>query len=256
MSDIKRILKRLGLHYAADHLDDMVDLATRQRLSPMQILEHLATVEQGDRTRRSLERRSKRSQIGRFKPMADYDWNWPREIDRELVESTLRLEFLTEPRNVILVASQGLGKTMIAQNIAHQAVLAGHSVLFTSAAKMLVDLSSVAGTPHLFEQRLRKYTQVALLVCDEVGYLSYDSKAADLLFQVVSARHEKRPVVLTTNLSFQDWQTIFPNATCTVALIDRVIHHADIITIEGESYRLHEAENRKATRKTKVKKAG
>jgi DNA replication protein DnaC len=256
MSDIKRILKRLGLYYAAQHLDDVVDLATRQRLSPMQILEHLATVEQADRTRRSLERRTKQSQIGRFKPMADYDWNWPREIDRELVESTLRLEFLTEPRNVILVASQGLGKTMIAQNIAHQAILAGHSVLFTSTAKMLVDLSSVAGTPHLFEQRLRKYTQVTLLAIDEVGYLSYDSKAADLLFQVVSARHEKRPVVLTTNLSFQDWQTIFPNATCTVALIDRIIHHAEIIAIEGESYRLREAENRKATRKTKVKKAG
>jgi DNA replication protein DnaC len=256
MSDIKRILKRLGLYYAAQHLDDVVDLATRQRLSPMQILEHLATVEQADRTRRSLERRTKQSQIGRFKPMADYDWNWPREIDRELVESTLRLEFLTEPRNVILVASQGLGKTMIAQNIAHQAILAGHSVLFTSAAKMLVDLSSVAGTPHLFEQRLRKYTQVTLLGIDEVGYLSYDSKAADLLFQVVSARHEKRPVVLTTNLSFQDWQTIFPNATCTVALIDRIIHHAEIIAIEGESYRLREAESRKATRKTKVKKAG
>ena len=256
MSDIQQILKRLGLHYLAHHLDDVVDLATRQRLSPMQLLEHLATVEQSDRTRRSLEQRSKRSQIGRFKPMADYDWNWPREIDRELVESTLRLEFLTEPRNVILAASQGLGKTMIAQNIAHQAILAGHSVLFTSAAKMLVDLSSVAGTPHLFEQRLRKYTQVALLVCDEVGYLSYDSRAADLLFQVVSARHEKRPVVLTTNLSFQDWQTIFPNATCTVALIDRIIHHADIIAIEGESYRLREAESRKATRKTKVKKTG
>jgi len=254
MSDIKRILKRLGLHYLANHFDDVVDLATRQRLSPVQILEHLATVEQGDRTRRSLEQRSKRSQIGRFKPMADYDWNWPREIDRELVESTLRLEFLAEPRNVLLVASQGLGKTMIAQNIAHQAVLAGHSVLFTSVAKMLVDLASVAGTPHLFEQRLRKYTHVTLLVCDEVGYLSYDSKAADLLFQVISARHEKRPVVLTTNLGFTDWQTIFPNATCTVALIDRIIHHAEIIAIEGDSYRLREAENRKATRK--VKKTG
>jgi DNA replication protein DnaC len=254
MSDIKRILKQLGLYYVADHLDDLIDLATRQRLSPAQILEHLATVEQSDRTRRSLERRTTRSQIGRFKSMADYDWKWPRQIDRELVESTLRLEFLTEPRNVILVAPQGLGKTMIAQNIAHQAVLTGHSVLFTSAAKMLVDLGSVQGTPHLFEQRLRKYTHVTLLAVDEVGYLSYDSKAADLLFQVISARHEKRPLILTTNLSFSDWQTIFPNATCTVALIDRIIHHADIIAIEGDSYRRREAESRKATRN--IKKAG
>ena len=95
-------------------------------------------------------------------------------------------------------AAQGLGKTMIAQNIAHQAVLAGHSVLFTTATKMLMDLEAVHGTPHLFQQRLRKYTRVTLLIVDEVGYLSYDTRAADLLFQVVSERHEKRSTVLTT----------------------------------------------------------
>lgn len=251
MSIPKDLLKRLGLYYLADHCDDLIDLATRQRLSPAQIVEHIVTQEQNERARRGLERRTTRAQIGRFKPMADYDWNWPRAIDRDLIESALRLEFLTEPRNVLLVAAQGLGKTMIAQNIAHQAVLAGHSVVFTSTAKMLVDLSSVQGTPHLFEQRLRKYTNVSVLCCDEVGYLSYDSKAADLLFQVISARHEKRPVVMSTNLAFSEWQTIFPNATCTVALIDRLIHHADIITIEGDSYRRREAETRKATRKPK-----
>jgi hypothetical protein len=101
---------------------------------------------------------------------------------------------------------------------------------------------------HLFQQRLRKYTRVELLVCDEVGYLSYDTRAADLLFQVVSERHEKRPLVLTTNLPFAQWPTIFPNASCTVALIDRVVHHADIVAIEGDSFRRREAEGRKSAR--------
>ncbi len=251
MSELKDLLTSLRLYHSAAQLDDLIDRATRNRLSPRQLLESIAHEELKDRSRRSLERRSVRAQLGRFKPMKDFDWNWPRSIDRELVESVLRLDFFTEPRNVVLVAAQGLGKTMLAQNIAHQAVLAGHSVLFTTAARMLVDLGGVQGTAHLFQQRLRKYTRVELLVCDEVGYLSYDTRAADLLFQVVSERHEKRPLVLTTNLPFAQWPTIFPNASCTVALIDRVIHHADILAIEGDSYRRREAEAHKASRKKK-----
>ncbi len=252
MSDTVNDLRSLGLHYVAANLSDVIDFATRQRMAPTQIIEHLVTTELKDRARRSLDRRTARAQLGRFKPLADFDWNWPKAIDRELVESALRLDFLSEPRNVVLVAAQGLGKTMIAQNIAHAAILAGHSVLFTTAAKMLVDLGGVQASPHLIQQRLRKYTHVGLLCCDEVGYLSDDARAADLFFQVVSERHEKRPVVLTTNLAFADWQTIFPNASCTVALIDRVIHHADVIAIEGDSYRRREAEARKQKRKRKT----
>lgn len=256
MSDLTDALAQLRLHFCAEHLDDLIDRATRGRLAPRQLLELLVAEEAKDRARRSLDRRTQRAQLGRFKPMGDFDWNWPRVIDRDLIEAALHLEFLAEPRNIVLVAAQGLGKTMIAQNIAHQAVLAGHSVLFTTAARMLSDLGSVQGTPHLFQPRLRKYTRVDVLVCDEVGYLSYDTRAADLLFQVVSERHEKRPSVLTTNLGFSDWPTIFPNASCTVALIDRVIHHADVITIEGDSYRRREAEAHKAARRKPKKASG
>jgi DNA replication protein DnaC len=147
-----------------------------------------------------------------------------------------------------VTASQGLGKTMLAQNIAHAAVLAGHSVLFTTAAKMLLDLGA-QDSARLFDRRLRHYTSPALLVVDEVGYLSYDTRAADLLFQVVSQRYEKRSLVLTTNLPFSEWPTIFPNAACTTALIDRIVHHADVLVLEGDSYRRREAEARKAARK-------
>ena len=194
-----------------------------------------------------------RSRIGRFKAIADFDWAWPSKIDRDAVESALRLDFLKENRNVVLVAPQGLGKTMIAQNIAHEAVLKGHSVLFLTAAQLLLDLAG-KDSARALDARFRYYSGASLVVVDELGYLSYDNRNADLLFQIVSRRYEKRSLVLTTNLAFSAWPTIFPNATCATALIDRVIHHAEVIAIEGESYRLREAAE--AAQRVRKGKAG
>jgi DNA replication protein DnaC len=241
MAPLPDQLATLGLRYTAAHLDDVVALATKRRWSPTQLLEHLVESEQQERTRRSLERRLARSRIGRFTPMSDFDWAWPKRIDRAAVEAALRLDFLAEGHNVVLVAAQGLGKTMIAQNIAHAAVLAGTHVVFTTAAQLLLDLGAQESTRAL-ARRLNHYATRGLLLIDEIGYLSYDTRAADLLFQVVSRRYERKSLVLTTNLSFSDWPTIFPNAATATALIDRLVHHAEIITIEGDSYRRRVAE--------------
>lgn len=243
-------LRALGLFGAASALDDIVALATKKRWSPTQILEHVAVLEERERSARSLERRLARSRLETFKPIADFDWGWPAKIDRSLVESAVNLRFLEKARNIVLVAPQGLGKTMIAQNIGHQAILAGHSVLFITAAKMLLDLGAQESSRAL-ERRLRYYASQSLLILDEVGYLAFDNRNADLLFQVVSRRYERKSLVLTTNLAFKDWPTIFPNATCATALIDRVIHHADVISVEGKSYRLREAEGAKKEPKPK-----
>jgi DNA replication protein DnaC len=250
MTDLVQQLGALGLRYTSAHLDDFVARATKQRLSPVQLLESLADHETQDRAQRSLERRLGCSRVGRFKPMADYDWSWPKRIDRDAVEVALRLDFLTETRNVVLVANQGLGKTMIAKNLIHQAALAGHSVLFLTAAQLLLDLAAQDSARGL-ERRLRHYCRPALLCIDEVGYLSYDNRNADLLFQVISRRYEHKSVILTTNLAFSDWPSVFPNAACATALIDRVIHHAEVLVIEGESFRRREAESAAKTRRTR-----
>jgi DNA replication protein DnaC len=234
-------LRLIGLRHTAETLDDIVALATKRRWGPTQLLEHVAELEQAERAQRSLERRVDRSHLGRFRSMADFDWAWPSHIDRELVDAVLQLSFLPDARNVVLVAPQGLGKTMIAQNIVHAALLAGHSALFVTASQLLLDLGAQESTRAL-DRRLRFYASRALLCIDEIGYLSYDTRNADLLFQVVSRRYERRSLVMTTNLAFAEWATVFPNAACTTALIDRVVHHADIIAIEGESYRKREAQ--------------
>ncbi|WP_240808060.1 ATP-binding protein [Polyangium spumosum] len=225
MSDLKGRLKHLGLRAAAEGIDDLCARAIKARSSPVELLEHVVEMEEKERAKNSLERRLSRSHIGHFKPMADFDWDWPTKIDRELVESALRLEFLAQPRNVVLVASHGLGKSMIARNIAHEAVIAGNSVIFTTAAQLLLDLGARESSRSL-AKRLKHYAKASLLVLDGLGYLSFDARNADLLFQLVNLRYEKKSIVLTTNLAFSDWPTIFPNATCATALIDRVVHHA------------------------------
>jgi DNA replication protein DnaC len=248
-TDLRDQLELLGLRHTAETLADLVALATKSRWGAQQVLEHVARIELEERARRSLERRLGRSRLGRFKPIADFDWGWPKRIDRDAVEGALRLEFLEKAQNVVLVAPQGLGKTMIAQNIAHAAVQAGHSVLFTTAAQMLLDLGA-QDSARTLDLRLRHYcTRTSLLVIDEIGYLSYDNRNADLLFQVVSRRYERKSIVLTTNLAFGEWPTIFPNAACTTALIDRLVHHSEIISIEGDSYRKREAEETRSTRR-------
>ena len=133
-------LKQIGLCAVPTQLDDFIARVTKARCSAHQILEELAKAEAAERSRRSLERRLRISGIKRFKPMADFDWSWPAKIERDIIERALTLDFLGETRNLILVGRNGLGKTMIAQNIAHAAVLAGHTVLFRSAAALLEEL--------------------------------------------------------------------------------------------------------------------
>jgi len=248
MSDLPDRLRALGLTVTSSTLDDLVALATKKRWGTTELLEHIAAVEEADRARRGLDRRMSRSRLGKFKPIADFDWNWPTQIDRLLIESLLTLDFIEAGRNVVLVGNGGLGNTMIAQNIAHRSVLAGRSVLFLSAAQLLLDLGAQESSRAL-DRRLHYYAKVGLLVVDELGFLAFDNHNADLIFQVVSRRYEKKSLVLTTNLAFADWHTVFPSATCATALVERVVHHADIVKIVGESYRLRESEADATTRR-------
>jgi DNA replication protein DnaC len=233
-------VKALGLHGLVGYLDQIAD-------EPW--LSRLIEAEERERQRRSLERRMTNAHIGRFRPMADFDWDWPKHIERSAVEELFELQFLDEPANVVLVGSNGLGKTMIAQNLAHHAVVAGHTVHFVSASDMLNDLASHDSASAL-QRALRRYCRPRLLCVDELGYLSYDNRYADLLFEVVSRRSGKRSTLITTNKQFSAWNEVFPNAGCVVTLVDRLIHCAEVIRIEGDSYRLKEAQERAERKRT------
>ena len=210
--------------------------------------------EEQERARRSLERRLREARIGRFKPICEFDWNWPKRCDRSAFEALMSLDFLKDATNVVLVGPNGVGKSTLARNIAHKALIHGHTVLFTSAGQLLGDLASLDSDSAL-RRRLHTYARPDLLVIDEVGYLSYSNRHADLLFELISRRYENKSTVVTTNRPFAEWREVFPNATCVVSLVDRLVHQPEIFAIEGESYRLKEANERSEQRTRQRRKA-
>lgn len=250
-NDIVSHMDQIGLKAIAQNFDDFVARATKGRWSPRILLEELCKIENSERARLSLEHRLKFSGIGRLKPMADFDWNWPKKADRDLVERAFTLDFIQENRNLILLGRNGLGKTMIAKNIAYEAVMAGYSVLFRTAADVIEHLQ--CDSPQLRRRRINAYSRPHLLCIDELAYLSYDDNAADLLYEVINRRYERRSIIITTNRTFKEWNEVFPNATCIATLLDRLTHHADVTVFEGESYRVHESEQESAARRKKKK---
>lgn len=211
-------------------------------------LARLVEIEEKERKKRSLDRRLRHARIGAFKSITDFDWSWPKRVDRDAIEDLFTFKFVEEGINAVLLGPNGVGKTMFLRNLAHQGTLRGHTVRFTTASDMLSDLAAQESSVAL-ARRLRRYVQPRLLCIDEVGYLSYDSRYADLLFEVITRRYDgPRSIVLSTNKPFAEWSEVFPHAACTVTLIDRLLHRAEIIDIEGESYRLKEAKERAASK--------
>jgi DNA replication protein DnaC len=213
----------------------------------------LVEVEEAERKKRSLERRITGAHIGTFKPMADFDWSWPSKINRELIEELFTFQFLADAINIVLIGPNGTGKTMVAQNLAYQALLRGATVRFTTASNMLNELAEQESASAL-QRRLKRYVNPTLLIVDEVGYLSYDNRHADLLFEVVTRRYRQRSIIVTSNKPFSEWSDVFPNAASVVTMIDRLVHKSEIVEIAAPmSYRFKEAKER-AARHAKKKK--
>jgi len=234
-------LQSLGFRASEEALLALLQEGLRRKWSPIVTCERLTKLEKSERTQRNLVRRTKAATLGRFKTLDAFDWNHPKRLDRALYENLLELDFVESGHNILFRGPSGVGKTTLAQNLGLKALQMGQTVHFVTLAGALADLLKQESAPAL-ERRLRRYVSPDLLIVDEIGYLPADTRAADILYNIISRRHESRSVIITTNLPFKSWGKIFPGAACVAALIDRFVQHCHVIDVEGDSYRLKDAE--------------
>jgi DNA replication protein DnaC len=231
-------LEFLGLPFMRDNYDMLAAHAAQKGLCHVDYLVALADGEAGLRRQRSIKRRIKLARFPVVKTLEQFRWSWPSAINRAAIQNLFRLKFIDDKANVIMLGGVGLGKTHLATALGYAACLEGRSVLFTTAVDAINTLSAAQAANRL-KSELKRYLAPSLLCLDELGFLPIDKHGADLLFQVISLRYEQGSTIITSNRAYKDWPGIFNNdSTLTSAILDRLLHHAETIVIEGKSYRM------------------
>jgi len=240
-TSLEKNLKYLKLAFMREHHHEIAAKAANKNWSHLQFLEQLAEQEALLRRDRAVQRRIRLARFPVIKTLDQFNWSWPKNINRLQVQNLFRLQFIKDKSNVIFLGGVGLGKTHLASALGYEACLKGYNVLFTSAIDIINTLSAAKEAGRM-KQDLKKYTKPSLLIMDEIGFLPIDKHGADLLFQVISLRYEQGALVITSNRSFKNWSEIFNNdSTLTSAILDRLLHHAETVLIEGKSYRMKDS---------------
>lgn len=238
MHELEKYLAYLKLPYIRENYEAAAKTAAQKQWTHVHFLTELIKQEAGLRKDKAILRRIRLARFPVVKTMDQFNWSWPRKINRVQIENLFRLKFIEEKSNVIFIGSVGVGKTQIATALGYQACLKNQNVLFISAIDAVNNLVAAQRAGQL-KQELKKYLKPSLLLLDELGYLPIDKTGADLLFQIISKRYEQGSIIITTNRVFKDWPAIFNNdSTLTSALLDRLLHHAEAVVIEGDSYRM------------------
>jgi len=238
--ELRDQLAYLKLNSMLEHYQPEARAAAENQISHVDYLARLVDGEAQLRRDRSIARRIRLARFPVIKTLEEFQWNWPAKINRLKVQNLFRLAFVEEKANVIFLGAVGVGKTHLCTALGHAACLKGYSVLFASAIDIINTLNAAQNVGRLKDE-LKKYLRPAVLIVDELGCLPIDKKGADLLFQVISQRYECGSIILTTNKPFAKWAEIFNNdSTLTSAVLDRLLHHAEAVAIEGRSYRMKE----------------
>jgi DNA replication protein DnaC len=237
-TDLTQNLIYLKWPWIRENYETLAAEAAQKNWAHVEFLGRLLEGETHLRMDRATERRIKAAHFPVIKTLEQFDWSWPKTINRPQIQNLFRLQFVEQKANVVFLGGVGLGKSHLAVALGYQACLQGHRTLFTSAADIINTLSA-AQAAHRLKTELRRYLSPALLIIDELGFMPIDKHGADMIFQVISQRYEQGAIVLTTNKAFKTWPVIFNNdSVVTSAILDRLLHHAETVPIEGKSYRM------------------
>ena len=241
MTDLRYLkdkLMSLRLKVMAQELDAILQNANKNNTDFVSVLDRLVDLEAEHRWQNAIKIRFQQSRLNEKATIDQFDFNHhkSRKEQKTQILNLFNLEFAREHKDVILIGNPGTGKTFLAKSIAYGACNANVKVLFTTAIDMINHLIA-AEADHSLLKKLHYYQSPALLVCDELGYLSLGQQGSHLFFQVISARHQIKSTLLTTNLSFAEWGTVFDSTTVATAIADRLVHNSEVLILGGPSYR-------------------
>lgn len=236
---IRQLCDDLKLGAVIDQYANLADEAARNGKSLIDYLEQVLKSEQALRKERSRQTLVKMAGFPALKTLEDYDFQFATGVPKQRIQELAGLGFLERKENVILLGPSGTGKTHLATALAYRATQAGAKVRFLSAADMMVQLETAQRQGRYTDYMRRAVLGPRLLVLDEIGYLPFSASQANLFFQVIAKRYEAGSVILTSNLSFGEWEQAFGgNTALTSAMLDRLLHHSHVIQIRRDSYRL------------------
>ena len=230
-------LRALKLPFMIDNHQAFSQTAADKHWSHLDYLSELASGEAAARYDRRVQQCIKLARFPVIKTLDQFDWNWPTKINRLLIQNLFHLDFVKQHANVVFISGTGLGKSHLMTALGYAVCLRGQTVLFTGAIEIINTLSAAHASGSI-KRALHHYIKPEVLCIDELGYLPIDKFGADCLFQIISHRYERGATLITTNRVYKQWASIFNNdAVLTSALLDRLLHHAETVRIEGKSYR-------------------